>query len=358
MPARGIVITAVLTYLAVWGCVMLPTGTSAGDNVPVTHPTTLPAARMLVGLPFRGAGMQIQRTDWIDRYEKSMDEIAEVGGDSVLLVVDARQENGSSSRIYLDMRMTPTPDALSHLIGHAKAKGLRVILMPIVLLDNPRGNEWRGTLKPESWDEWWDSYRAMMNHFAWIAQANGVDMLVVGSELVSTESQLDQWTTTISKVRETFKGRLTYSANWDHYTSIPFWDQLDLISMNSYYKMGKDRTVTVQQIVTRWREIQNDQLSFTRKMNKPLFFTEVGWCSLTNAAHEPWDYTKESETIDLDLQKRLYEGFFEAWDGIKDLGGYMIWEWTPGDGGPDDRGYTPKGKPAEKVLRQWLAKKP
>jgi hypothetical protein len=34
----------------------------------------------------------------------------------------------------------------------------------------------------------------------------------------------------------------------------------------------------------------------------------------------------------------------------------MVWEWTPGDGGPNDRGYTPEGKPAEQVLRQWLAK--
>ena len=25
------------------------------------------------------------------------------------------------------------------------------MLMPIVLLDNPRGNEWRGTIKPIEW---------------------------------------------------------------------------------------------------------------------------------------------------------------------------------------------------------------
>ena len=32
--------------------------------------------------------------------------------------------------------------------------------------------------------------------------------------------------------------------------------------------------------------------------------------------------------------------------------------WTPGDGGANDSGYTPENKPAEKVLREWLAKKP
>ena len=34
----------------------------------------------------------------------------------------------------------------------------------------------------------------------------------------------------------------------------------------------------------------------------------------------------------------------------------MVWEWTPGDGGKDDKGYTPENKPAEKVLREWIAK--
>jgi len=30
------------------------------------------------------------------------------------------------------------------------------------------------------------------------------------------------------------------------------------------------------------------------------------------------------------------------------------WEWNATAGGPTDFGYTPKGKPAEQVLRQWL----
>ena len=204
--------------------------------------------------------MQIQRVDWIDKYEQSMDEIAALGADTVLLVVDSRQENGKSSRIYLDMRMTPTPPQLGELIDHAKKLKLRVILMPIVLLDNPRGNEWRGTLHPDSWDDWFNSYRDMLTHFAWNAQGHGVDVLVVGSELVSAEPKVDQWTKTINKVREIYKGNLTYSANWDHYTSLPFWDQLDLIGMNSYYKLGDDHNVSVSEIEDRWKEIQHDLL--------------------------------------------------------------------------------------------------
>jgi hypothetical protein len=34
----------------------------------------------------------------------------------------------------------------------------------------------------------------------------------------------------------------------------------------------------------------------------------------------------------------------------------MMWNWTPDEGGPNDKGYTPWNKPAEAVMRQWLAK--
>ena len=364
MFRRSILIAAAALYAVVVGCVLWPGAAATAENAietkvhaaAPTDSTGAASGAALSGLPYRSIGMQIQRVDWIDRYKQSIDEIAEVGADTVLLVVDARQENGTSSRIYLDMRMTPTPQQLSELIGHAKSKNQRVILMPIVLLDAPRGNEWRGTLKPESWDEWFGSYRDMIKHFAWIAEGNGVDVLVVGSELVSAETKVEQWTRTIREVREIYKGKLTYSSNWDHYTSVPFWNQLDLVGMNSYWKLGKNHEVTVEQINGRWREIQRDLLSFLREVDKPLLFLEVGWCSLRNAAHEPWDYTKDSEPIDLDLQKRLYQGFFQSWHGNPMLGGFSAWEWTPGDGGPDDRGYTPENKPAEDVLREWLAK--
>ncbi len=357
MMGRWIVISAVFVYLLVIACVLWPADTTALGTSGATRAIHSNGVAP-VGLPYRGVGMQIQRVDWIDKYEKSMDEIAAVGADTILLVVDSRQENGTSSHIYLDMRMTPTPEKLGELIDHAKKLKLRVILMPIVLLDSPRGTEWRGTLKPESWDEWFDSYRDMIGQFSWIAQGHGVDVLVVGSELVSSESKVDQWTRTIQKVRETFKGNLTYSANWDHYTSIPFWDQLDLIGMNSYYKLGSDRDVTVPEIETRWHEIQKELLKFQAKVGKPLLFLEAGWCSLANAASEPWDYTKTEEPVDVDLQKKLYEGYFNVWYGNPALGGFMIWEWPPGDGGPEDRGYTPENKPAEAVLREWMGKKP
>ncbi|HYO09474.1 MAG TPA: hypothetical protein VER17_10925 [Tepidisphaeraceae bacterium] len=383
MLGRGLVGAAILVYLIVLGCVMLPSqapakklsteGTNSGDAANGGSPASRGANPAFAGaLPFKGAAMQIQRVDWIDKYKQSIDEIASQGFDTVSLVLDTRQEDAESSRIYIDMRMTPTPEKLSELIQHAKGKGLRVILMPVVLLDVPK-KDWRGVIRPEWWPDWFESYKNMLIHFAWIAQQNKVDVLSVGSELVSSEKERGEWTKVIRAVREVFKGQLTYSANWDHYTSIPFWDQLDLIGMNSYYKLGDDRNVKVEEVVSRWKEIQKDLLAFQRKVGKPILFLEIGWCSLENAAHEPWDYTKRELDEDPELQKKLYEGFFRAWYKEPGLGGFMVWEWTPGDGGkatagPDGReptkeqaeelrkGYTPENKPAQEVIQQWLAK--
>ncbi len=348
--SKIIIASAIVVFLTVVGCVLVHGDSQATTTASTPPPTSRPTQAGL--LPLIGAGMQIQRVDWIDRYEQSIDGIAALGGDTVLLVVDARQENGTSNQLYLDLRKTPSAEQLTRLIRHAKQRQMRVILMPIVLLDAPRGNEWRGTLKPGSWEQWFDSYRDLLTHFAWIAQGNDVDVLVIGSELVSSEMQVDQWHKTIDHVRGIYKGLLTYSANWDHYAGIRFWDSLDLVGMNSYYKLGENRNVTLEQIRQNWREIQQALFTFADQVDKPLLFLEVGWCSLANAAHEPWDYTQISEPIDLDLQKRLYEGFFDSWWGEQRLGGFMIWEWPPGDGGRDDRGYTPEGKPAADVLKE------
>lgn len=357
---RGVIIAAVVVYLAVaLGCMFGAAGGRGGEEQSWqgrVRPTTQ-GSRFDGRLPFRGVAMQLQRIDFIDtEYRKSIDEIVDVGADTVLFVIDAHQEHGGSTNIYLDMRLAPTRRQLGDIIDYAKGKGLRVVVMPIVLLDRPRNyNEWRGTIKPDNWDHWWESYRQLMYHFSWICEVHKVDVLSVGSELVSTEGRTEDWRKTIRMMRETFKGMLTYSANWDHYKEVTFWDELDLVSMNSYYKMGDDASVTIPQVKERWRKIQGDIGAFQQTVNKPVMFMEVGWCSQNNAAHEPWDYTLQ-KPIDLELQRKLYQAFFESWHGVDWFAGFMIWEWPPGDGGAKNDAYTPEGKPAEKVLREWMAK--
>ncbi len=375
MKGRLLVITALAVYASVVGCVVWPDhmpsashGAGGGEITSARNPGSstsgLPVDERhtrLEGLPLRGVALQIHDVNRIPDYKKAIDEIAAVGADTVELIVSTRMENGTSARIFLDIRVTPSPEKLGELIDYAQSKKLRVVLMPIVLLESPRGNDWRGTIKPDSgsgWGEWFDSYREMMFHFCTVAESRKIDLLVVGSELVSSEEHDQEWNKTIKAIRERFHGKLTYSSNWDHYNAVNFWDKLDVIGMNSYWKLGDNKDVSLEDIQKRWREIQKDLTAFSNKQGKPIILLEVGWCSLANAADEPWDYTQTEKSLDLDLQRRLYEGFFRSWFGNPILAGFMIWEWNTGEVPLNDRGYTPHNKPAEKVLMDWMAKGP
>src|SRR5262245_588815 len=114
MLSRGLIAAAIAVYVIVLGCVMMPTDAPAKKlsiDASSQHEQGSDVARGptrgVGALPYKGAGMQIQRVDWIDKYKQSIDEIAALGCDTVSLVIDTRMENGHTTLIWLDMRKTP-----------------------------------------------------------------------------------------------------------------------------------------------------------------------------------------------------------------------------------------------------------
>ncbi len=311
------------------------------------------------GVPWRGMAVQLrQGPGALETYRPLLDELADMGANTVLLSVAGYMEHARSQSIYIPARLTPSRDDLVALIGHARGRGLRTILMPIILLKHPRGSEWRGVIDPPRWDEWWKDYRDFIKYFADIAAEGQADAFMVGSELVSTERNVKEWETTIWTARAHFrKGLLGYSANWDHYKPIRFWHLLDFIGMTSYYTLADKRNPSVDEIVARWRPIRDEIMAWRQGVGKPLVLTEVGWCSQEGAATAPWNYYQNQHATPAghEEQRRLYEAFLKAWDGAPGLLGVMWWEWTTAPGGADDFNYTPRNKPAEKVMRRWFA---
>src|SRR3954469_9214939 len=112
MASRGLIGAAIVVYLIVLGCVMMPSdapakkmsaaGGGAGSPTTPEYPdessntSAAPAValdpKFAGALPYKGAAMQIQRIDWIDKYKQGMDEIAALGLDTVSLVIDTRME--------------------------------------------------------------------------------------------------------------------------------------------------------------------------------------------------------------------------------------------------------------------------
>ncbi len=310
------------------------------------------------GATYRGLALQMRTGFDPGRYYKpAIDEIAELGANTVLLSMAGFMEHARAQSIFIDVRKGPSPAQFKELIAYARQRGLRVFVMPILLLTKPRGSEWRGVLDPPDWKDWWRQYEEFVVHFADIARDGGAEGLLVGSELVSTEKYTSQWVRVIATVRKHFpEGKLGYSANWDHYKPIGFWDKLDFVGMTSYYTLADEANPSVAQIVERWKPIHREIMAWRTKINKPLMLTEVGWCSQEGAARAPWNYyqSMRATPAGMEEQRRLYEAFLRVWDGTGGLEGVIWWEWTDGPGGPGDYGYTPKNKPAADVLRTWF----
>jgi len=305
---------------------------------------------------FRGFALQLQSA-WPDRpYEKYISEIAATGANTVCLVVSAYQENCDSTSIFVDARRTPPNPRLVKLIAHAHTEGLRVVFMPIVLLENPRAGEWRGKINPKNWDDWWEDYDNYILHYAHVAQAGKAEMLVVGSELVSTEKDhAARWRSLIRRARKAFKGYLSYSANWDHYRPVSWWDAIDIIGMTTYYDLTGGKEPTVERLLASWRPIRKEVLDWQKTINRPLLFTEVGWPNQVTCAQYPWDYTRNPDKPDPTAQANCFEAFFRTWMQEEAVAGFLVWEWRNHPNqkiGPKDTGYVPCGKPALDVIRK------
>lgn len=104
------------------------------------------------------------------------------------------------------------------------------------------------------------------------------------------------WRNTIKKVRKHFSGQLTYAANFDNYQNVSFWDDLDFIGINAYFKLRNwdiDSTQTdiYPELVNSWKTIFNDIVAFqdSQRIDKPVLFTELGYIYRENCTLMPWE---------------------------------------------------------------------
>jgi hypothetical protein len=249
--------------------------------------------------------------------------------------------------------LTPGDRLVTAALARARRRGLAVMMFPIVWVEKRDTGKWRGTLTPTSVDRWWNGYERFVLHYARLAEAGGATWLCVGSELGSTEAWRQRWYHLISRTQRVFSGRLTYSANWDHFRRVSFWRRLDAVGVNGYFALAADRRrPSTAAMTATWARIGRTLSDFARAAGKPLILTEVGYLSRAGSARDPWNYTRDG-AVDLELQRRAYAAFAAAWRRLGDLGGVFFWSWND-EGGRKDSGYTPRGKPAERVLRRFF----
>jgi hypothetical protein len=303
--------------------------------------------------PFqRGVVFGLYARDDLDHVRRGLAEIRALGANAVSIHVPWVIPDVRSTTMAPRPDMTPQDASLRRAIRLAHATGMDVFVLPLIYVDAMEEGEWRGTLAPADWSAWFAAYRAFLMHYAVLSEEEHVAILAVGSELCSTESRGGEWGRLIEEVRRVYSGALTYSANWDHRGDLPFAGRLDYLGTNAYFELSDDPDAPVEALVSAWNEIVPEVLGWASRAGKPLILTEVGYPSRRGSARDPWDSTSR-EPPDPAAQGRAYRAFVEAWTGHPGLRGVYFYLWW-GEGGAGDAGYTPRGKPAEKVLADWF----
>lgn len=319
-------------------------------------PSALWAARAHAAPVERGVALGLFATDPAWDYGPLLDEVKALGASHVLIAVVWTQRHMTSARVHRQPGTSPDNATIVRTLRQAQERGLVTTLFPIVRLEEHKPDEWRGRIAPSAGtDAWFDSYRDFLRTMARLAQAGGAARLSVGSELVSLERHDANWRALIADVRALFSGRVLYSANWDHFVEVPFWDAVDDVGVTGYFELARDeRMPEAAALDEAWRAPREALAKLKARTGKPLVVTEVGYPSVVGAARSPWDETRRAR-VDLDAQVTLYDAFCRAFRRRDEhvLDGFYVWNWF-GFGGPDDGSYTPRNKPAARALERCL----
>jgi hypothetical protein len=287
-------------------------------------------------------------------YRGFLREIVKHGASHVGIVVPWYQRDVEAEKIFSHPRFTVPDWTLKRVIRRAQKMGLRIFLFPILRLEKKiRPSDWRGKIRPLNQKIWFESYQRFILHYARLAQRFRVDLFCIGSELSSMDIFYRSWQRIIKLVREVYKGKIVYSANWDHYFRVPFWGLVDYLGIAAYFGLtyGEQRP-EMRSLIHSWREIYVRLIRFQYKIKRRIIFTEVGYLSQKGASAWPWKEGAD-EPIDLEEQRRCYEALRRVWSYEPRLYGVYFWNWF-GWGGKDSKEYTPRGKPASHEIKKWF----
>lgn len=243
-------------------------------------------------------GMIIPKNDellnsWFDKYQLFVEKwakIAEQEGVGVLAV--GSEMNALSSTIALKK--------MPSLYNYYKSETAQKFHEKRVLKFEEQLEEkhlWvRGNDNYESLEQYIDD--KIRVHKNWVQQVtfaderNSLELMNKRRALLNT-----RWSKIIQTTRKSFSGKVTYAANFDNYFDVGFWKELDYIGINAYFPLRNPDVPYLTDVslkralLSGWTKVFEGIDEFRTKegvMDKPLFFTELGYIYRRNTTIEPW----------------------------------------------------------------------
>ncbi len=245
-------------------------------------------------------------------------------------------------------------DGCRELVNLAQQNNLKVLMKPHIWMREG----WIGDYdlkKPEDWLEWEKQYTDYILAYAQLSEDMGVEMLSIGTELKMTIiNRSSYWEAVIPEIRKVYSGKLTYAANWDNYTNVTFWNQLDYVGIDSYFPLTNSDDPDLGELKKACESLKVELEAFSQKNRKPILFTEYGFRSAKGGAGNHWELTRDS-SVDLQLQQRCYEAVLSTFWQEQWFAGGFLWKWHFDEevGGENNNDFTPQKKPVESTIKKW-----
>jgi hypothetical protein len=219
---------------------------------------------------------------------------------------------------------------------------------------------WRGEIDPgddEGWSKWARGYRRFVLEWAKVAREASVELFVTGVELRTwvTTQRAVSFAEIIRDVRRVYHGMISYAANWDDVVDTVILGQLDVIGVNAFFPLAKEKGATLEQLMKAGVEVKTSMGELAARWERPILFTEFGYTTRPDPTLEPWLWPehltgqKPDQRAQADAYRALLSSFMhEPW-----FAGAFVWRVfsDPYDQSQEPEwGFSPRGKLAERVL--------
>ncbi|NJN50119.1 MAG: glycoside hydrolase [Polaribacter sp.] len=253
-----------------------------------------------------------------------------------------------------------TEDGIVHYAQQLKQENIKIMLKPQIWV---RRGEFTGLIQMNSENDWQtfeNEYKKFILTFVKVAEKQGIHIFCIGTELeLFVKYRPDFWRQLIKEIRTIYKGKLTYAANWDEFTRVPFWADLDFIGVDAYFPLSDKKSPTLDEYKNGWQPHKKVLIEYHQKYQKPILFTEYGYRSVDFNGVKPWDVSDVNGNVNLQAQATALEALYqEIWQEPWFAGGF-VWKWFVNHeevGGAQNNRFTPQNKPATQIIKKGYGK--
>jgi hypothetical protein len=257
----------------------------------------------------------------------ALDDLKAIGVNAVAIHPYAFIDNDGG----LKWDTNPDPDYIAKPLAWARERGMTVMLVPHIAYWGTRFL-WRGEIDfrtEAGWEHFFTHYEAWTLHMAAIAEKNGAEIFSVGLEYGPSQKFDARWRRIIRNVREVYKGKIVYGANWNEFENVPFWDALDYVGVLAYFPLSNSKTPTPQELAKAWQPWMTRLERTSKAAGRPVLFTEIGYNHSPITAAKPWDFHVNGGENAREIQTRCIETALTLPAQYPFLAGMFFWKYFP-----------------------------